>query len=97
MTTFLTLVGAAVIAAVVSFLLYRRAPRGWTKLFLAIASVSAIAFPVCAVLHNAVDAVFHVEEPVFFLLAVIVAPAGIAVGLLGAAITAALHAAGRLR
>jgi len=97
MTTFLLLVGAAVIAAVVLFLLYRRTPRGWTKAFLGIAGVSAIAFPVCAVLHNAVDAVFHVEEPVFFLLAVIVAPAGIAVGPLGAAITAGLHAAGRLR
>jgi hypothetical protein len=95
MTTFLLLVGAAVVAAVVSFLLYRRVPRGWTKMFLAIAGISALAFPVCALLHNLVDAVFHFEEPVFFLLAVIAAPAGIAVGLIGAALTAGLQAAGR--
>jgi hypothetical protein len=41
------------------------------------------------VLHNAVDAIFHVDEAVFFLLAVIGAPVGVAVGVLGAAITAA--------
>ena len=97
MTTFLLLVGAAVIAAVVLFLLYRRTPRGWTKAFLGIAGVSAIAFPVCAVLHNAMDAIFHVEEPVFFLLAVIGAPAGVMAGVLGAAITTVLQAAGRRR
>lgn len=90
MTRFLMLVGAAVLVAVVSFLVYRRTPRGWTRTFLGIAWISAIAFPVCAVLHNAVDAVFHVEEPVFFLLAVIGAPVGVAVGLLGAAIAAGL-------
>jgi hypothetical protein len=95
MTTFLLLVGAAVIAALVSFLLYRRAPRGWTRVFLAIAGTSALAFPFCAVLHNLIDAVFHVDEPVFFLLAVIAAPAGIAVGLIGAALMAGLQAAGR--
>ncbi len=97
MTTFLLLVGTAVIAAVVLFLLYRRTPRGWTRVFLGIAGISAIAFPVCAVLHNAMDAIFHVEEPVFFLLAVIGAPAGVVTGLLGAAITTVLQAAGRRR
>ena len=97
MTTFLLLVGAAVIAAVVLFLLYRRTPRGWTKAFLGIAGGSAIAFPVCAVLHNAMDAIFHVEESVFFLLAVIGAPAGVMAGVLGAAITTVLQAAGRRR
>ncbi|MCU0222479.1 MAG: hypothetical protein MUF27_00075 [Acidobacteria bacterium] len=87
MSKFLLMVGAAVLAAVVLFTLWVRTPRGWTKTFLAIAWISAIAFPVCAVLHNAVDAVFHVDEPVFFLLAIIGAPVGLAVGLLGAAIT----------
>jgi hypothetical membrane protein len=88
MKAFLGLIGAAVIVAVVSILLFRRAPRGWTKTFLGIAAISALAFPLCAVLHNAVDAVFHVDEPVFFLLAVIGAPVGVAVGLIGAAVTA---------
>jgi hypothetical protein len=90
MSKFLVMIGAAVLAAVVLFALWARAPRGWTKTFLAIAWISAIAFPVCAVLHNAVDAVFHFDEPVFFLLAVIGAPAGLAVGLAGAVLTALL-------
>ena len=42
-------------------------------------------------LHNAFDAVFHVEEAVFFLIAVIGAPVGVAVGRIGAAIVAALE------
>ncbi len=88
MIRFLIMVGAAVLVAAAALLLHRRVPRGWTKTFLGIAAFSAIAFPICAVLHNAVDAVFHVEEPVFFLLAVIGAPLGVAVGLLGAAIAA---------
>lgn len=90
MSKFLLVVGAAILAAVVLFTLWARTPRGWTKTFLALAWVSAIAFPVLAVLHNAVAAVFHVDEPVFFLLAIIGAPAGLAVGLLGAAIAALL-------
>ncbi|MCU0232111.1 MAG: hypothetical protein MUC67_12195, partial [Acidobacteria bacterium] len=77
-------------AAVVLFVFWSRAPQGWTKRFLAIAWISAVAFPVCAVLHNAVDAVFHLDEPFFFLLAVIAAPLGLAVGLVGAALTVLL-------
>jgi hypothetical membrane protein len=95
MKAFLGLIGAAVVVAVVSILLFRRAPRGWTKTFLGIAAISALAFPVCAIFHNLVDAAFHFEEPVFFLLSVIGAPAGIAVGLIGAALMAGLQAAGR--
>ena len=91
MNTFLAMIGLAVLLAVVSFVLFRRAPRGWTKIFLALAWISALAFPVCAVLHNAFDAVFHVEEAVFFLIAVIGAPVGVAVGRIGAAIVAALE------
>lgn len=90
MTRFLVMIGAALAVAVASFLLSRRVPRGWTKTFLVVAALSALAFPVCAVLHNAVSALLDLEEPVFFLLAVIGAPLGVAVGLLGAALSAAL-------
>lgn len=90
MIKFMMMVGAALLAAVVLLVLWARAPRGWTKRFLALAGLSAVGFVVCAVLHNAVDAVFHVDEPFFFLLAVIGAPLGIAVGLVGAALTALL-------
>ena len=88
MFRFLMLVLVALAVTVLSFVLYRRAPRGWTKTFLGIATASALAFPVAAVLHNAFAAVFHLDEPVFFLIAVIGAPIGVAVGLIGAAISA---------
>ncbi len=88
MTNFLMLVLAAFLVSVASFLLYRRTPRGWTKVFLAVTALSALALPVGAILHNAVDALFHVEEPVFFLLAVVGAPLGVLVGIVGAAISA---------
>jgi hypothetical protein len=88
MARFLMLVAVALVLAAISFVLYRRTPRGWTRTFLGIAAISAIAFPAAAVLHNAFDAVFHVDEPVFFLIAVIGAPLGVAVGLIGAAFSA---------
>ena len=76
-----------VLAVALPFLARRVGP-GWTRVFLWIAAASAIAFPVGAVLHNAADALLHVEEPVFFLLAVIGAPAGLMIGLAGAAVSA---------
>lgn len=88
MARFLMLVAAAFVLAAVSFVLYRRTPRGWTRFFLGLAAISAIAFPIAAVLHNAFDAVFHVDEPVFFLVALIGAPVGVLVGLVGAAFSA---------
>ena len=45
--------------------------------------VAVVAFPICMVLHNAVSAILGIEEPVFFVLAVIVAPLAFAVGLIG--------------
>jgi hypothetical protein len=73
--------------AVVLPFLARRARPGWTRVFLWIAAASAIAFPVGVLLHNAADALLHIEEPVFFLLAVIGAPAGLLIGLAGAAVS----------
>jgi len=86
MSRFLMLVGAALVLAAAALVLFRRAPKGWTRFFLGLAAISALAFPVGAVLHNAVEALFHVDEPVFFLAAVIGAPTGIAVGFVGAAV-----------
>ena len=97
MARFLMLVVVALVLAAISCILYRRTPRGWTRSFLGLAAISAIAFPVGAVLHNAFDALFHVDEPVFFLIAVIGAPVGVVVGLVGAAITAWLGRNGRPR
>jgi len=88
LTRFLFLLAVAALVFAVTLFLFLRAPRGRTRTFLGIAWISAIAFPVCAILHNATEALLHVEEPVFFLLAVIAAPVGIVVGLAGAAIAA---------
>ncbi|MGQ9677324.1 MAG: hypothetical protein ACUVX1_16800 [Chloroflexota bacterium] len=53
------------------------------KRFLWLMVVAVVAFPICMVLHNAVSAILGIEEPVFFVLAVIVAPLAFAVGLIG--------------
>ncbi|NPV10076.1 MAG: hypothetical protein HPY83_19185 [Anaerolineae bacterium] len=55
------------------------------RTFLVIAGASVAAFVVSAVLHNAVSALFGIEEPVFFTIAVLLAPAGFLVGVLGSA------------
>jgi hypothetical protein len=53
------------------------------KTFLLVAGISLGAFIVSAFLHNALSALFKVEEPVFFVIAVIIAPLGLAVGIVG--------------
>jgi uncharacterized membrane protein len=55
----------------------------WLRNFLIIAATSIGVFILSFVLHNAVDAVLKYEEGVFFTIAVIIAPLGLAVGLLG--------------
>ncbi|MDA8219608.1 MAG: hypothetical protein M0Z94_18570 [Dehalococcoidales bacterium] len=55
------------------------------KAFLAVAGGSICLFVVGVVLHNAISALLNVEEAVFFLLAVIVAPLAFAIGVLGSA------------
>ena len=88
MLKFLVMIGIALALFALSLVLYLKTPSGRTKKFLGLAWISGLAFPICAVLHNVVDGVFHVEEPVFFLMAVIGAPLGMLVGLAGAAVTA---------
>lgn len=85
---FWIIVGSSLALAVLLPLVARRTRPGWTRTFLWIAAASAVAFPVGTVLHNAAEALFRVEEPVFFLLAVIGAPLGLLVGLAGAAVCA---------
>jgi hypothetical protein len=43
--------------------------------------LALVAFAVAVVLHNAISAAFGVEEPVFFLIAVVIAPVAFVVGL----------------
>ena len=51
--------------------------------FLLLTGASAVGLPVFAVLHNAVSALFNLEEAVFFTLATIVCPLGFLVGAVG--------------
>ncbi|HEY92566.1 MAG TPA: hypothetical protein G4O17_02325 [Dehalococcoidia bacterium] len=53
------------------------------KIFLLVAGISLGAFIISAVLHNSMSALFGIEEPVFFFIAVIIAPLAFAVGLIG--------------
>ncbi len=78
------------VAYLVSYLYFDRAGpnlsqrRGdMLKVFLIVAAGGVAAFVICATLHNAVSALFDVEEPVFFTIAVIIAPLAVAVGLIG--------------
>jgi hypothetical protein len=53
------------------------------KTFLIIAGTALGTFIVSVFLHNALSSLFGVEEPVFFCIAVFVAPLALAVGLVG--------------
>jgi hypothetical protein len=53
------------------------------KTFLLIAGIAVGAFIISVFLHNALSGLFGVEEPVFFCIAVFVAPLALAVGLIG--------------
>ncbi len=57
--------------------------QGWLKRFLLLTGSSAVGFFVFVILHNAVYALFKVEEHFFFILAVIVCPLGFLVGAIG--------------
>ena len=63
----------------------------WTK-FLMVSGAAVVAFLVAVFLHNAIYALFHVEEPVFFLLAVVVAPLAFGAGIVGAIVSAVMAA-----
>ncbi len=74
-------------------------PQGRLKKFLLLTGASAVGFPVFAVLHNLVYALFIYffgqdfweriglgDEPFFFIMAVIVCPIGFLVGMIGSII-----------
>ena len=81
------LVAVPIVAGVVTGAVARW-PVRW---FLAVAAGAAVLFPVCVVLHNALSAALHTEEPVFFLLSVTVAPVAFLGGIAGAATSALVH------
>ena len=73
-----------------SYLFYDRVGPGLSerrakvmKTFLIIAGVSVAVFILGVVLHNILSGLLGVEEPVFFVIAVFLAPLAFAVGILG--------------
>ena len=58
------------------------------KKFLLITGISAGAFVVSVLLHNGISALFDIEEPVFFCIAVFVCPIGFLVGAVGSVVLA---------
>ncbi|MFC1629763.1 hypothetical protein ACFL11_00865 [Patescibacteria group bacterium] len=77
--TFFFALGLALIV-----LTLKKKVEGSLKKFLLLTGASAVGFPVFVILHNVVDGLLNVEEPFFFLLAVIVCPLGFLVGAIGA-------------
>ncbi len=53
------------------------------KRFLILIGISLSLFIVSAILHNLISGIFNFEEPVFFLIAVVVCPIGFLVGIIG--------------
>jgi len=78
------------LVSLLSYVFYDRAEPGlderrmrMLRVFLLTAGVGLAVFVLSAVLHNAVSALLGVEEPVFFSIAVFLAPAAVATGLVG--------------
>jgi hypothetical protein len=59
-----------------------------TRRFLTLALLSAVAILVSVVVHNCLAGLLHAEEPFFFVIAVVVAPLGLVIGLAGAGVCA---------
>jgi len=58
------------------------------KKFLLLMGISAGAFVVSVLLHNAIYGLFGIEEPVFFCIAVFLCPAAFLVGAVGSIVLA---------
>jgi hypothetical protein len=62
-----------------------------TRRFLTVALISAVAGAVSVVVHTCLAGLLHVEGQLVLLIAVVVAPLGLVVGLLGAAVCALVN------
>jgi hypothetical protein len=80
---YLGLIGGTLVVVLVATVMLRgnTAARPW----ITVAVLGAAAAPVAAVLHNVVSALLGVEEALFFVVALAIAPATFAVGALGTA------------
>jgi hypothetical protein len=65
------------------------------KMFLLLMGISVGVFIISVFLHNALSGLFDIEEPVFFIIAVVISPLAFAVGLLGSLVLFIMGLAGR--
>lgn len=65
------------------------------KRFLLLTGLSIVAFVVSVVAHNAISAWLQVEEPVFFIIAVLLCPIAFLVGAVGSVVLALKRATWR--
>ncbi len=77
------LLGAALL-----FLTVKTKVGGILKKFLLLTGASAVGLPVFVLLHNVVSGLFNIDEPVFFIMAIIVCPIGFLVGAVGTIVLA---------
>ncbi len=56
---------------------------GMLKKFLLLAGASIVGFLISGILHNVISGLTNFEEPVFFIIAIIVCPIGFLVGAIG--------------
>jgi hypothetical protein len=61
----------------------RRKVTGTIRKYLLLTGAAAAGFPIAAVLHNLVFALFNIEEPVFPIISTFVCPIGFLVGFVG--------------
>jgi len=78
------------IAYLLSYLFYDQAEpkldERWLKMlktFLMVAGIALGTFIISVLLHNAISGLFGIEEPVFFIIAVLLSPLALAVGIVG--------------
>lgn len=65
------------------------------KKFLLLIGMSLATFIISVFMHNALSGLFDVEEPVFFIIAIIIAPLAFAVGLVGSLVLLIMGLVGR--
>ena len=73
----------ALLGVALLFLTIKTKVGGILKKFLLLTGASAVGLPVSVLLHNVVSGLFNIEEPAFFVLAIIVCPIGFLAGTIG--------------
>lgn len=78
----------AILGVVLIVLTVKAKVGGMLKKSLLLTGSSAVGLLIFGVLHNVVSGLFNTEEPVFFILAIIVCPIGFLVGAIGTIVLA---------